>query len=86
MIVVARTPPRAGEGRLPLGGAAGEVGRVTGQDRRRRLVEDVDRTRGLMLATIQDARRASAEVPIGVTASVEVWRAWADRLRELAEE
>jgi hypothetical protein len=56
------------------------------QDRRRRLVADVDRTQGLMLATITDARRAGAEVPLGVTTSVEVWRAWADRLREWAEE
>jgi hypothetical protein len=49
-------------------------------DCKRRLVEDVDRTRGLMAATITDARRAGAEVPDGVTASVTVWRTWADRL------
>jgi len=59
---------------------------MAGQNRRRRLVEDVDRTRGLMVATIADARRAGVEVPIGVTASIETWRAWADRLREWAEE
>jgi hypothetical protein len=29
---------------------------------------------------------ADWEVPIGVTASVEVWRSWADRLQEEAEE
>ena len=54
-------------------------------DRKRRLVEDVDRTRGLMAATIADARRAGAEVPIGVTASVQVWRTWSDRLLDWAE-
>jgi hypothetical protein len=59
---------------------------MAGQDRRRRLVGDVDRTRGLMVATIADARRAGVEVPIGITASIEVWRAWADRVREWAEE
>jgi hypothetical protein len=58
---------------------------VNARDRRRRLVEDVDRTRGLMTATIADARRAGAEVPIGVTASTEVWRAWSDRLLGWAE-
>lgn len=56
------------------------------QDRRQRLVADVERTRGLMVAVIADARRVGAEVPLGVTASVEVWRSWGDRLRELAEE
>jgi hypothetical protein len=54
-------------------------------DRKRRLVEDVDRTRGLMSAAIADARRVGAEVPIGVTASVEVWRTWSDRLLDWAE-
>jgi hypothetical protein len=49
-------------------------------DRKRRLVEDVDRTRGLMVATIADARRVRAEVPVDVTASVEAWRAWSDQL------
>jgi hypothetical protein len=55
------------------------------QERRRRLVENVDRTRGLILATIADARRVGAEVPVGVTASVEVWRSWGERLQEWAE-
>jgi hypothetical protein len=59
---------------------------MAGQDRRRRLVEDVDRVRRYAVAVIADARRAGAEVPLGVTASIEVWRAWADRLREWAEE
>jgi hypothetical protein len=54
--------------------------------RRQRLVADVERTRGLMVATIADARRAGAEVPIGVTASIEIWRSWGDRLQEWAEE
>jgi hypothetical protein len=54
-------------------------------DCKRRLVEDVDRTRGLMAATITDARRAGAEVPDGVTASVTVWRSWAARLDAWAE-
>ena len=51
-----------------------------------RLVQDVARTQGLMVATIAEARRVGAEVPVGVTASIEVWRAWADRIREWAEE
>jgi len=54
--------------------------------RRQRLVADVDRVRRYMVAVIADARRAGAEIPVGVTASVEIWRAWADRLREWAEE
>jgi len=54
-------------------------------DRRRRLVEDVDRTRGLMTATITDARRVGAEVPIDVTASVQAWRTWSDQLLDWAE-
>ena len=54
--------------------------------RRERLVADVDRVRRYAVAVIADARRAGAEVPVGVTASVEIWRAWADRLREWAEE
>jgi hypothetical protein len=65
--------------------ALGTEGGVMATDRKRRLVEDVDRTRGLMAATIADARRVRAEVPIGVTASVEVWRAWSDRLLDWAE-
>jgi hypothetical protein len=55
-------------------------------DRRRRLVADVDRVRGYMAAVIADARRAGVEVPVGVMTSITVWRSWADRLRELAEE
>jgi hypothetical protein len=54
--------------------------------RRQRLVADVDRVRRYAVAVIADARRAGAEVPLGVSASVEIWRAWADRLREWAEE
>jgi hypothetical protein len=50
-------------------------------DRRRRLVEDVDRCRGLMAATIADARRVRADV----TASITAWRAWSDRLLDWAE-
>ena len=48
--------------------------------RRERLVADVDRVRGYMVAVIADARRVEIEVPVGVTASVEVWRlqAWAE--------
>jgi hypothetical protein len=59
---------------------------MAGQDRRHRLVADVDRVRRYAVAVIADARRAGAEVPLGVTASIEIWRAWADRLREWAEE
>lgn len=54
--------------------------------RRQRLIADVDRVRRYAVAVIADARRAGAEVPLGVTASVEIWRAWANRLREWAEE
>jgi hypothetical protein len=43
-------------------------------DRRRRLADDTRRTIGLMAAVVADARRARAEVPDGVTASVTVWR------------
>jgi hypothetical protein len=53
---------------------------MTAADRRRRLVDDAYRTRGLMAAVVADARRARAEVPDAVTASVAVWRSWADRL------
>jgi hypothetical protein len=59
---------------------------MAGQDRRHRLVADVDRVRRYAVAVIADARRAGAEVPLGVTASIEIWRAWADRLRGWAEE
>jgi hypothetical protein len=59
---------------------------MAGQDRRRRLVADVDRTRGLMVATIADARRVGVEVSIEAVTPIEVWRAWDDRLREWAEE
>lgn len=54
--------------------------------RRERLVADVDRVRRYMVAVIADARRAEVEVPLGVTASVEVWRSWGERLQEQAEE
>jgi len=54
-------------------------------DRKRRLANDAYRTIGLMAAVLADARRAQAEVPDGVTASVTVWRAWAARLDAWAE-
>jgi hypothetical protein len=59
---------------------------MAGPNRRERLVADVDRVRRYMIAVIADARRAEVEVPIGVAASIEIWRAWADRLREWAED
>jgi hypothetical protein len=59
---------------------------MAGDDRRRRLAADVDRVRGYMAAVVTDARRAGAEVPDGVTASVTVWRTWADRLRDWADQ
>jgi hypothetical protein len=49
-------------------------------DRKRRLADDAHRTIGLMAAVLADARRARAEVPDGVTASITVWRSWAARL------
>jgi hypothetical protein len=55
------------------------------RDLRWRLAQDVDRTRGAMVAVIADARRVGAEVPLGVAASVEVWRSWGDRVMEWAE-
>jgi hypothetical protein len=55
------------------------------QDPRQRLVSDARRTVGFMVAVIVDAERVRAEVPDGVTASVTVWRSWADRLQEWAE-
>jgi hypothetical protein len=54
-------------------------------DRRRRLVDDTHRTIGLMAAVLADARRAKAEVPDGVSASITVWRSWAARLDAWAE-
>ena len=59
---------------------------MTAQDRIQRLITDLDRVRGYMVAVIADARRAQVEVPIGVAASIEVWRSWADRLRDQVEE
>jgi hypothetical protein len=57
-------------------------GVMAGQNRRQCLVADVDRTRRHMVAVIADARRAEVEVPIGVTASIEVWRSWGQQLAE----
>jgi hypothetical protein len=59
----------------PLRGA----GMIAG-DRRRRLASDAHRVIGYMSAVLTDARRAQAEVPDGVAASVTVWRSWAARL------
>jgi hypothetical protein len=55
-------------------------------DRKRRLVNDLARCTGYMVAVITDARRAGAEVPDGVTASVTIWRAWAARLDAWADD
>jgi hypothetical protein len=54
--------------------------------RRQRLVADVDRVRRYAVAVIADARRAGVDVPVGVTASIEVWRSWGERLQEWAKE
>jgi hypothetical protein len=54
-------------------------------DRKRRVASDVHRTIGLMVAVLADARRARAEVPDGVTASITVWRSRAARLDVWAE-
>jgi hypothetical protein len=53
-------------------------------DPRRRLADDARRTAGLMAAVLTDARRAGADVPDGVAASVTVWRTWAGRLADWA--
>jgi hypothetical protein len=53
---------------------------MTAGDRRRRLAGDVHRVIGFMSAVLADARRAEADVPDGVAASVTVWRSWAARL------
>ena len=55
-------------------------------DRKRRLANDAYRTIGLMVAVLADARRAKAEIPDGVAASITVWRAWAARLDAWAED
>jgi len=55
-------------------------------DRKRRLADDTRRTIGLMAAVLADARRAWAEIPDGVTASLSVWRAWAARLDAWADQ
>jgi hypothetical protein len=39
-----------------------------------------------MVAVLVDVERTGTEVPDGVTASVVVWRSWAERLEALAEE
>jgi hypothetical protein len=49
-------------------------------DSHARLIEDVNRTRLYMLATITDARRLDVPVPVAVAASVDVWRYWLDHL------
>jgi hypothetical protein len=49
-------------------------------DRRRRLAADAYRVTAFMSAMLTDARRAQAEIPDDVTASITVWRSWADRL------
>jgi hypothetical protein len=54
-------------------------------DRMRRLANDTHRTVGLMAAVLADARRAKAEIPDGVTASITVWRSWASRLDAWAD-
>jgi hypothetical protein len=54
--------------------------------RRERLATDARRAVGFMVAVLVDAERAGAEVPDGVAASVVVWRSWAERLQEWAEE
>jgi hypothetical protein len=54
--------------------------------RRERLVADVDRVRRYMVAVIVDARRAEVQIPLGITASVDVWRSWGDRLQAENEE
>ena len=54
-------------------------------DRRRRLASDARRVTGYMAAVIADARRAGAEIPDGVTASVTVWRSWAAKLDAWAD-
>jgi hypothetical protein len=55
-------------------------------DRKRRLADDTHRTIGLMAAVLADARRARADVPDNVTASVSAWRAWAARLDVWADQ
>jgi hypothetical protein len=59
---------------------------MTAADGGRRVADDTRRIVGLMVAVIADARRAGAEVPVGVTASVEVWRAWSNRLGDWADQ
>ena len=54
--------------------------------RRRRLADDTDRVAGYMSAVLADARRARAEIPDDVAASVGLWWGWAARLATWAEQ
>jgi hypothetical protein len=51
---------------------------------RQRLASDVRRVTGYMGAVVTDAKRAKANLPDAVTASVPVWRTWAELLEEWA--
>jgi len=53
---------------------------------RAQLADDARRTVGYMASVLADAERARAEVPEGVGACLTVWRSWAGRLAEWAEE
>jgi hypothetical protein len=55
-------------------------------DLRRRLVLDVMRTQGLMVATLTDARRIGAPVSLGVAASAFIWSTWATDLADWVKE
>jgi hypothetical protein len=55
------------------------------KDQRQRLAADVRRATGYMGAVVTDDRRAGAEVPEAIGASVLVWRTWAELLETWAE-
>jgi hypothetical protein len=59
---------------------------MAANDRRRRLADDAARVTGYLAAVLVDARRARAEIPDNVTASVGLWRAWAAQLATWADE
>jgi hypothetical protein len=53
-------------------------------DLRHRLIEDVERTRLAMVATVTDARRIGAPVEVEIMLTVTTWSDWTQRLKSWA--
>jgi hypothetical protein len=51
---------------------------------RQRLAADTRRCAGYMAAVVTDGERAGADIPQAVTASLPVWRTWAELLETWA--